>query len=143
HLRIPYPLRGRAELGLLHTPTPPGQVLTRQLPPGTHLPQMPWQRGQERLGRHIAQTVPAVPIVPVVPVEGRACGHDCAHHYPTPFAASESITTLLGRQRRAPTPDRHHNFIETPRQPTEHTAIVDNHDEPRGNDARKHRNARP
>src|SRR5699024_2743417 len=83
HLRIPYPLRGRAELGLLDASTPPRQVLTGQLLPGTHLPQVRGQRGEERFDRHVLQAIPAIP---VVAVEGRACGHDRVHHYPPPFA---------------------------------------------------------
>src|SRR5699024_977592 len=69
--------------GLLDASAPPRQVLTGQLLPGTHLPQVRGKGGEERFDRHVLQAIPAIP---VVAVEGRACGHDRAHHYPPPFA---------------------------------------------------------
>src|SRR5699024_2782914 len=61
---------------------------------------------------------------------------------PAPFWLLRGRPRPSGRERRAPAPDRHHDFIVTPRQPTEHTAIVDNHDEPRRNKAEKRQSAR-
>src|SRR5699024_5101389 len=126
---------------ILHTPTPPGQVLTSQLPPGTHLPQMPRQRRQERLSRHIAQPIPALP---VIAVEGRTRGHDRAHHYPTPFPGCLGTdTTLISRDGGLLCPTDTTILSRDPDNRQHSQQLWINHDEPRGNNARKHWNARP